>query len=388
MSLNGLNHDEWVNGFQDVFKIFFTIYALAKIMQVCFLGYGSDLDSAPQGLSYWIQRAETEIRTDSLAELIEIVENLFYTLYARIMLELAGTELCSLFPITERPVRSKSLYYLPSPSRLHRIFLAFKDILDCPDICENLHLELMTQYLESYIRRLICSDARKGRPGSGDTLGYYQHALAIARDRESDFRKKWDSLMECFADFPPQTITSLSDKYLTVLPRAIPTIETATSDLPFVNLKMLSPESWDQIMIEEHRYNALAQLESRTVGEYRRMDPNCNLLEELKYHRCVCSSICSCAKDCTYDTERACPCSEWQMHLQLVTNRKTAGPHDFATRVNTIALACFQGLNFLKKEISDHDLIMEIQSIFKVIELEVQKERSNGKLAPRPDAAP
>lgn len=296
------------------------------------------------------------------------------------MLELAGTELCSLFPITDRPITKNSLYYLPSPCHMYRILLAFKDTLDSPSICEHVHHELLNQYLESYIRRLICSDARRGPPQSDDALGYYQHALAIAHNRESDFRHKWDRLVDCFADFPPHTVASLSARYLTVLPRAYPPVETATADLPFVNLKCIPEATWEKILILDHRYSALAQLESRTVGEQRRADPECDILNDARYCRCICKSNCSCAKECSYDVERACPCSEWQLRLQIVHRRESDGGHEFATRINTIAVAAFQGLNFLKRGLSDAAFVEAAKESFALIEMEVQKERSYGEV--------
>lgn len=303
------------------------------------------------------------------------MENLFYTLYARITLELAGTELCSLFPITDRPLLRNAEYFMPSPSHMYRIYLAFKDILDSPSICEEIHGELLTQYLESYIRRLICLDARNRHPESGDTLGYYQYGLNIARNRESDFRLKWDSLIDCFADFPPQTITTLSQKYLTVLPRAIPAVETPTADLPFANLRNIPQHIWDDMLTEDYRCASLAQLEGRMVGEQRCTDPTRDHLEDTKYRRCICRSICSCSKECSYDVESACPCAEWQMRLQLVAGRKSRGQHDFATRANTLALGCFHGLKFLKRDLNDADLIAVIEDMFSLIGMEVQKER-------------
>lgn len=43
LSLNDLDHNEWVSGCQDVIDILSTIYAMGKILQVGFMGYGSDV---------------------------------------------------------------------------------------------------------------------------------------------------------------------------------------------------------------------------------------------------------------------------------------------------------------------------------------------------------
>lgn len=376
---------------------------MAKMLYVVFLAYGvevcfdvharlrlirlrqilrplnTQLDDSETGLFYWVQRAEAEIRTDSLAILIEIVENLFYTLYSTVEFEMSSIELCALFKMEPRPPTTHDQFYLPDPNHLYRIFLAFKDVLDSPLICEAprsaIVQDTVTQYQESHVRRLILKEAVKGFT-KDDLLGYRRYALNIVSERTSAYCKKWSQLIGFFGNIPSELMAVLSEKYFTRVPRALPEEDVTTGELGFVDLKASNPDVWEREIILDHRMATLAKLEGKSVGEERRDDPRVRLLSIVKYHKCICTSFCFCARECTNNVERWCPCAERHLRLMLARRRKGTGRFSFATRANGLARFSFQGLATLRRDVSDDQLVAEMGMVFDIFDLEIQRERS------------
>ncbi|KAJ5648588.1 hypothetical protein N7490_004960 [Penicillium lividum] len=382
LSLDDLTEAQITMHFKAVLKIFAQVYAIAKIVQIAFLGYGIEVDTSETGLMYWIEQAETNIRTDSLAELITILEHLFYALYSRLKLEMAGIELCALFKLEVRPAMTKDRqFYMPDPNHMYRLFLLFKDILDSPGICEERDNDLVAQFMDGYVRMLICKDARLGPFIIDDILGYRRYAYSIVSNRHSSYCKKWDSLITNFPDFPPETMTVLSERYFIMVPKHVPESDIALKDLPFTNLEMIDPVIREKEIILDHRLGTLAKLEGKCIGECRHEDQNIRLrlLNEVKHAKCICKSVCFCARKCTNDVERRCPCAERQFRMQLAINRKRTGRFNFTTRVDTVAVAGFQGLAALKPDVREDAMLLEMIVIFNAIAMEIQNERSTGE---------
>lgn len=337
------------------------------------------LDDSESSLNYWIERAEAEIRTDSLSDLIELVENLFYTLYSRVQVEMAGIELCALFTMDPRPTTTHKQFNLPDPNHLYRIFLACKDVLDSPLVCETSEAAiisgLVSQYQENHIRRLISKGSVKGF-NQDDLLGYRRYAINIVSDRSSAYCKKWNQLIPFFDSIPSEVMVLISEKYFALISKEVPEADVPTSELGFVNLKAISPTQWEKEIILDHRMAALGKLEGKTVGEERREDDKVRLLNVVRSHKCICTSVCFCAHECTNDVERWCPCAERHLRIMLAKRRKGAGRFKFTTRANTLARACFQGLANLRRNVSDDQLLVEIQAAFEIFEMEIEKERS------------
>ncbi|KAJ5683525.1 hypothetical protein N7462_006690 [Penicillium macrosclerotiorum] len=374
LSLDDLTDVQRAYHFSAVLKIFAKVYAVAKILHVAFLAYGVELDTAETGLMYWIERSEMEIRTDSLAVLIENVENLYYALYSRVIIEMAGIELCALFKIDSRPVTTRKQFYLPDPNHLYRIFLACKDLLDAPSVCECLQETVVSQWEEGYLRRLAIKQAESGF-NPDDLLGYRRYALSIISDRTCAYVKKWNNLIPFFDTIPAEVLTVLSEKYFTIMPRVVMEDDVPAAELPFIDLKATNFAQWEKDLIQDHRIATLAKLNGTKVGEERRDEPKIQLLTMVKYHKCICIASCFCALACTYDVERPCPCSE--RHLRLMLARRSRGPgrFDFTTRANTVARACWQGLASLKRSLPDEVVLVELNETFDIFELEIQKER-------------
>ncbi|KAJ5108413.1 hypothetical protein N7456_005088 [Penicillium angulare] len=377
-SLDDLDTFEVFQHFGEVLKIFAKVYAIAKVLQMVFMGFDVELDmSRETGLMYWIEQAESVVRTNSLADLIETTENLFYAVSARVDFEMVAVELCSLFKIPLRPTRiRKHQFFMPDSCHLYRVLLVIKDFLKDPKICEHREEDLVTRFQEEYVRVLICKDSHLGTFIADDLLGFRRHIYPIASNPMSEFCVKWLGIISIFPEIPPETITLLAEKYCRYLPREWPAMDIPLEEMPFTNLAMIDPYHRQKQIIENHRIGALARLEGKVIGETRREHQTFRTLHMAKHCACICKSSCFCAVECTYRAERLCPCAERQLRTQISLNRKDAGRFDFVTRVNTLAVVGFQGLATLRPDVSEDGILRELFDILNVIGTEIQKERS------------
>jgi hypothetical protein len=257
---------------------------------------------------------------------------------------------------------------------MYRILLACKDNLDNYNICELLREGIVHKWQEVFLRRL----AEKGLVNGfnpDDTLGYRQFAQNVVSEPCSAYATKWVSLIPFFSSIPKEILNIMSEKWFTVRPKATLPDDVPSSQLPFLDLKQVNRAQWEKEIILDYRLATLGKLEGRSIGDERRDDPKIRLVNLTKYHKCICTSNCSCARECTYDVESDCPCSE--RHLRLMTARLSRGPgrFDFRTRANTAGRACWEGLARLRRDVSDETIILEWSETFAVFELEIQKER-------------
>lgn len=332
------------------------------------------LDDTETGLSYWISRAETEVRSGELAVVIEIAENLFYALYSRMIIEMAGIELCALFKIELRSATGSRQLHLPDPNHMYRIFLACKDNLDNYNVCELLQEGIVHKWQNAFVRRLATKETEKGFTPD-DMLGYRRFAQNVVSDHRSAYVSKWRSLVPFFPSIPKEILIIMSEKWFTVMPKATPPDDVPVSELPFIDLKLANPAQWEKELILDHRLASMGKLEGRSIGDERRDDPKIRLLYLAKCHKCICTSTCLCSKECTRYVESACPCSERYVRLMTARLSKEPGPFDFSARANTAARACWEGLAMLRRDVSDEAFLLEWSEAFAVFELEIQKER-------------
>jgi hypothetical protein len=397
LSLDDLSDVQLSLHFGNVLSILIKLYAMAKLLQVVFLSYGvevsiqqsrlrshadfhTQLDLSENSLMFWIDRAETEIRTQSLALLIHTVENLYYSLYARVVLEMANIELCSCFNMDVRPRHIRPHFVLPDADHLYRIFLVCKDALDGDGICDTLQEGVVLQHQADYINHVTAKEAVKGF-AADDLLGYRRYALSIVSERSSDFCKKWQFLTPFFCDTPPEIITLLSEKYLTAIPKRMPDVDRSYHDLPFADPKTIDPVAWEKEIILDHRLATLAKLEGKSIGDERLADAQVNLLNLVQQHKCICSSVCSCAHDCTLDVERACPCAERKLRMLLAQDHKGPGSSNFINRANSLARSCFEELAMTRRDATDEQMIGKLGLVFEMFDLEIHKERTAAALS-------
>ncbi|KAJ5167750.1 uncharacterized protein N7482_003344 [Penicillium canariense] len=374
LSLDDLTEMQFSYHFDTALKVFIKVYAMAKVMEVAFLSYGCELDNAETGLQYWIKHAEAEVRTNSLAVLIEVVENLFYALYSRVIIEMAGIELCALFKLQLRPAVGSRQFFLPDANHMYRLLLACKDNLDDTNVCESLQEGVVHQWQEGFLRRLALKEIEKGF-NPDDMLGYRRFAQSIVSDPTCAYVAKWRSLVPFFDTIPSEILAVMSEKWFTVLPKVVLPDDVPSGQLPFVDLKRANPMQWEKEIILDYRLATLGKLEGRSIGEERRDDPKIRLLSLARCRKCICTSVCLCSWACTYRVKSACPCSERHVRIMMARRCKETGPFDFTIRANTAARACWEGLAMLRRDVKDDTILLEWREAFEVFELTIQKER-------------
>ncbi|KAF7712956.1 Uncharacterized protein PECH_002300 [Penicillium ucsense] len=351
---------------------------MAKVMQAMCLSYGAELDETEFSLTFWIKRAEKEVRTCDLATLIENVNNLFYALYSRVTLELAGIELVTLYqaehPPPSVPPAYSPLSTLPVADHIHRLLLACKETLDKTNVCGYVDQEVVSMWQEVLTQRLIVKGFYS--PSYPDNvIGYRQFTYNVLSDHQSEYVTKWVSMVPFFYSIPPNVLIAISEKWFTVADRTTMPDDIPASDLPFTDLRVVNPALWEKDLVLDYRLAALASLEGKSIGDVRRENPRSRLLNLAKCRKCICPSTCRCARGCTTEVEKACICSE--RYVRLITSRlcKSPGRFQFSIRTTTAARACWQGLAMLRRDVSTETLMFEWSETFSVFELEVQKER-------------
>ncbi|KAF4175032.1 hypothetical protein CNMCM8694_009337 [Aspergillus lentulus] len=360
--------------FGSVIGVFSKVYTIAKILAWALRMYGVELDDAPGGILARLKDAEAVVNTDSLVELIEVTEKLYYSLYARLVMEIANVELCSHFDLNLRRMLIKETFTLPETSHLRDIFITFKDVLDAPEICSGLDYDLVKQHQDSIIRHATDKLAITGF-SAHDLIGYRISTLKIVSDDTHPFVLKWRGLVYLYQMPGVETITVMSEMYLTIMPKVTATDDFPTTELPFIDRDSIQPEIWQRENVLDNRQATLAKLEGRSVGDIRRDDGRRRLLDFVKEKKCICRSFCSCAADCTMDVVLACPCSERILCIVQAKRHEAAGAQDFGPRCGSLARAFFEGLAMVSREVAHYELVTELHRAMRLFEEVVGKQR-------------
>lgn len=327
------------------------------------------------GFLFHVKRAEEAILSNSLPQLKEVIENLYYALYSRLVVEMANVDLCSSSTVNLRRMSAKDVFALPEPSQMYKIFLACKEILDSSSIRSNLNTTTIHLCQEEFFRRL--ADRLSATDITyDDTMGYRRHIINEVSSGLLPFCNKWLRLSVVYRMPSAQVLALLSEKYLLIMPKAPIDGEVPVSDLPFVNPDTIHPDRWERQIIQDHRQATLAKLEGKSIGDVRREDDARRLLDFAKERKCVCPSTCTCASDCTLDVERPCPCAPRMMRIMLAQRRRGPGAQALGARCSGLAKAIFDGLAVISREIPDAEMVDELGRSLRLLEEEVRKERA------------
>lgn len=324
-----------------------------------------------------LRRAEGVVPCGTAVSFILSLEDLYYALYARIVMEMANVELCSTFNIDVRRLNIvKDTFVLPHPEQLYRLLVRFKTVLDSPEVCSVLDMRAVKERQAEIIRR-AAQKVTDIASSSNDVLGYRQFILSIVSDKDSAFRQKWAALSHIYQMPSDEVLMVWSEKYLTIMPKPMAQWDIPSSDLPFINPKNVDPDAWERDIITAHRAATLAKLEGKSVGEVRRRDDHCSqrLISFVKEKKCICLSSCTCSSTCTNDAERLCPCSEAMIRLLLSQNRKRPGDKPFWLRCASLARAIFEGFSATRVDVADAEMTTEVECAIQLFEHEIEIER-------------
>ncbi|CAG7946185.1 unnamed protein product [Penicillium nalgiovense] len=359
-----------------IVRIFGKLYTMSKMMETIILYYGADPDNSKTGLTYWITRSEQNVRTQKIAVLIDVVENLYYALYARLTIELASIELCGSFPIDARGVRTEIPHLMPEADHLYRIVLAFKEVLDSPQICAILRKDILAYFQQAYI-----DQPRKEKRGlfTSDCLGYRQFAMRTVSCRRGSYCEKWRQLIPFFNSISAETMATLSGKYLFLTPRRIPPDDVPFDSLPWLSVDAVGMEVWDTDVVNDRHLSERAQINGTGMGDERKKEPIPDLYYHVRQGKCICDSICQCSLHCIYDVTRYCRCSERHVRIMAakrgLAHRRNNGP-TFAATASTIARKFFDGLAELKRDAKDTVIASELENAFEFFALLISNERA------------
>ena len=327
------------------------------------------------GFVFHIKRAEEAVKSQSLVELKEIVENLYYAVYARLVAEMANVELCSSFTMAGRRVSAKDSIALPEPAHMYKIFLSCKELLDSSSVRADLNKHTVQVCQEGFICRVMNKMAQVGFSWD-DVLDYRRHIMNEVANENSPFCKKWKRLYVVYRMPPAEILASLSEKYLAFMPKSPIDGEIPVSELPFINPDTVRPDVWEGEITLDHRQATLAKLEGKSIGDVRRENERPRLLDFAKQRKCVCSSCCTCAPDCTLDVERPCPCAPRMLRIVLASCRRGRGPQALGERCSGLAKAIFDGLAVITRDVTDLEMVGELAGLLQLLDEEVHKERN------------
>lgn len=343
-----------------------------RVMAAAAKANTSQPENSRSSIALHVKCAEEIVTSNSTSALIETVENLYYTLQARLIMEMANVELCSSFTLDIHHLRIRDTFTLPHPRQLYNILLAFKEALDSPTVCSVLDSHMLKEHEDDFIRRSIEKVAESAF-ASDDFLGFRRFIMGIITDKSSSFNRKWTGLSHVYHMPPPDVLMAHSEKYLSIVPKT-DQHDVPASELPFVDLATINAREWDRETILAHRSATLAKLESRSVGEVRREDRRRPLMDFVREKRCVCFLACVCAGECTNVVERQCPCAERMLRMLLSQDRQVPGSKPLGSRCDSLARATFEGLSAVNSG-KDSDLAAEFDRAVPAFENEIWVQR-------------
>lgn len=313
--------------------------------------------------------------SNCVSVLIDAVEHLFYSLQAKLILELANCELCASFKLDVRQRAFEDKFTLPPAWQMHKILVGFKEALDCPSVARHVNHELIKDHQESINFNAMKTLIDVGGTIANDVLGYRRFVLEIVSDEESSFNKKWDGLAHVY-DPPPKDVVMIhSERYVAIFPMVTVPYDRPFSELPFDEGEPEDIDEYERQIIVAHRNATLAKLEGSSVGKVRREENRRSIPDYVREKKCVCLSSCSCSHECTYDVERECPCAERMMRIVLSDCRTEPGNHTFGFRCTSLGRVIFEGLCAMRHDCTPEDINAEMDRALEVFDHEIQVER-------------
>ncbi|KAL4872718.1 hypothetical protein BDV12DRAFT_182749 [Aspergillus spectabilis] len=362
---------EWLGS---VLGVWSRVYTISKVAVMAFMHYGVDLHDTPDSILAHIKRAEELVTSNSITDLVDNTESLYYALYAALIMEIAAADLCASFTLEIRRLVVNSAFILPEPSQLCKILFLCKQTLDDPSVCVNLNIELVKQHQKAYIR---CGEEKVPVAGFilDDLVGYRRYALTLINNQTSEFCQRWNQPSVLYQMPPEEVLTLQSEKYLAFTPKSTVQRVTPALNLPFIEAKTVHPDIRERDLILDNRQATLAKLEGKCIGEVRRQDGRRRLIDLVRERKCICRSVCICALDCTLEVERSCPCAERMLSLMVAKRRNSVGPLPFGPRCNALAKAIFQGVASIRLDADDREISAELDRATMIFAEEIRKQR-------------
>lgn len=323
-------------------------------------------------LSY-IEKAEMLLQSGSVIDFVFAVEDLYFSLFARLEIEIAFLHFCISFGMKGSRIRRRTDPALPEPSHVYSILTACKEILNDKNVCSGFDARLVDYHQRRFVEEMTRKYQVDGTLPP-DATGYRAHVEETIQNPGSYTYQQWRQDFPELRSLPIDILAFLSEKYLPIYPRTISKHSQMKFNLPFVSPEAENPAMWEKDMIRAHRLCALAQLEGKAVGELRREEEPFNVLRYASEQKCVCLEICTCSKLCSKSGSTLCPCSSrWVRGIMIHRPEYEISYPDKNTIMGELA---YESLACLKRDEPEEVKRRELYGGINVIRKEMMKQRS------------
>ncbi|OJJ47932.1 hypothetical protein ASPZODRAFT_64399 [Penicilliopsis zonata CBS 506.65] len=361
--------------FTSALEVFSKVYAVGKIILIIFQNYGIKFDDESLwDLPFHLRSTENVVTSDLLNELSEVIEPLFYCVYARIVQEVAKAELCSFFPWKPTRTPNNRTFVLPEPAHLYRVLLSLKEILDSDDVSHIIDIQQLGEYQEALIG-FGEAELEEFGYASDDLLGFRSFIQLKLHDEKDEWVVKWKGLVPIYKLPSPEALVTGSERFLCQTPRNINKTDISDRSLPWVNLKTMPKATYENENKLDHRLATLAKLEGKVVGALRREEGRRKVMDFARERKCTCTAVCKCARHCTNDVELPCPCAERSMRIAFTRRSRERGRQDFTERCDNMCKLIFEGFAYLRRNLADKELDLQVAQALTMINVEIMKER-------------
>ncbi|KAJ6136820.1 hypothetical protein N7497_012373 [Penicillium chrysogenum] len=294
--------------------------------------------------------ASKNVRTQEMAVLIDIVQNLYYALYARLTIEMASIDLCGSFPIDAR-----------------RCWTPPKSVPSFEKTSSPTSREAYIDQPQEEKRHLFTPDRDE----------YRQFALTTVSRRRGSYCEKWGQLIPFFNSVSAETMASLSQKYLLLSPWHIPRDDIPFGDLPWLTQAAVGMEVWDSDVVNERHLSERARINGTGMGDERKKEPILiftTMSDKESAFACLHANV-----PCTVSTAwrtavvRNDMYASWRPSVDLHTD----GMADLLLPLpaSTIARKFFDGLAELKRDVKDDVIASELENAFEFFAQFIPNER-------------
>lgn len=330
-----------------------------------------------------VERVERGLESGLVIDYIFAIEDLCFSLYARLEIEIALLHFCTSFVTNGHKRKSRTTPTLPEPDHVYTILTVCKKILKEEDVCSAFDDQLV-----KYHQRLYVEEINKKYKIHGilplDYNGYRAHVYETIEDPSSHAYRHWCQLYPEIQHLSIDILAFLSEKYVPTYPR---TARKQSEPLTRVHdLKLLTEEDTSSLevgMVAAHRLCTLAKIEGKAVGELRRKEGIPNILRYASEQKCTCLDICACSKLCTRSGNVLCPCSSrWTRGITMLQPENGG---DFRERSTLLGELTYESLAALRRELPDNVVRRELLGGVNIIREEMIKQRLETQMTKETD---
>ncbi|OKL59452.1 hypothetical protein UA08_05120 [Talaromyces atroroseus] len=351
------------------------VYGIAKVFIALCRSFRVDLHTPTANILIGVENAEQELKNGSVVDFVFAIEDLYFSLYARLEVEIALLHFCSSFISRGRKPKHSTSPTLPDPNHVYTILNVCRDVLDDKSVCSAFDGRLV-----SYHKRLYVEEMNRRYIFEGtlplDPTGYRAHVNERVKDPNSSAYRHWCQIYPELQHLSVDILAFLSEKYHPIYPCPVRKQNEFAFKTPNTNfLSNKFAAAWEENMICAHRLCSLAKIQGKAVGELRREEEAFNVIRYASEQKCICLDICSCSRICTRSGSTLCPCSgRW---LRGVLTHQPESGDSIREKSTVMGELTYESLAALKRELPDDLVQRELLGGINIIREEMIKQRVN-----------